>query len=76
MRVNLRHTIAVCAVLLGLSTAVPAGAQSRTDEQMAKAQSELTMAESALASAEAAGAATLAKPLYDESMMQIRQARA
>ncbi len=76
MRSNLRHTMAVGAVLLGLSMAVPAGAQSKTDQQMAKAQSELSMAESALASAEAAGAATLAKPLYDESMMQIRQARA
>jgi outer membrane protein OmpA-like peptidoglycan-associated protein len=76
MRSNLRHTMAVGAVLLGLTVAVPAGAQSKTDQQMAKAQSELSMAESAVSSAEAAGAPTLAKSLYDESQMQIRQARA
>jgi outer membrane protein OmpA-like peptidoglycan-associated protein len=76
MRSNLRHTIAVGAVLLGLSMAVPAEAQSKSDKEMTKAQSELSMAESAVSSAEAAGAATLAKALYDESLMQIRQARA
>jgi outer membrane protein OmpA-like peptidoglycan-associated protein len=76
MRSNLRHTIAVGAVLLGLSMAVPAEAQSKSDKEMTKAQSELSMAESAVSSAEAAGAPTLAKALYDESMMQIRQARA
>lgn len=42
---------------------------------MMKAQSELTMAEAALASAEAAGAAVLAKPLYDEATAQVSQAR-
>jgi len=42
---------------------------------MSKAQSELVMAEAALASAEAAGAAVLAKPLYDEATAQVRQAR-
>lgn len=76
MRSKLRQTMAVGAVLLGLSMAVPAGAQSKADQQMAKAQTELSMAESAVASAEAAGAASLAKSLYDESVMQIRQARA
>lgn len=75
MKSNVRHTMAVCAVLLGLSVGVPAGAQSRTDREMIKAQSELTMAEAALASAEAAGAAVLAKPLYDEATAQVRQAR-
>lgn len=76
MRSKLRHTMAVGAVLLGLSTAVPAGAQSKTDQEMMKAQSELSMAEAAVSSAEAAGAAMLAKSLYDESVAQIRQARA
>ncbi len=75
MRSKVRHTMAVCAVLLGLTAGVPAGAQSQTDREMAKAQSELTMAEAALASAEAAGAAVLAKPLYDEAVAQVRQAR-
>lgn len=75
MRSKVRRTMAVCAVLLGLSAGVPAGAQSRTDREMMKAQSELTMAEAALASAEAAGAAVLAKPLYDEATAQVRQAR-
>jgi outer membrane protein OmpA-like peptidoglycan-associated protein len=42
---------------------------------MMKAQSELTMAEAALASAEVAGAAVLAKSLYDEATAQVRQAR-
>ncbi|MFL6244383.1 MAG: OmpA family protein [Thermoanaerobaculia bacterium] len=68
--------MAVGAVLLGLSMAAPAGAQSKTDQQVAKAQTELSMAEAALSSAEAAGAATLSRALYDESMTQIRQARA
>lgn len=76
MRSNLRHTMAVGAVLLGLSMAVPAGAQSKADLEMTKAQSELSMAEAAVASAEAAGAASLSKALYEESMAQIRQARA
>ena len=76
MRSKLRHTMAVVAVLLGLSMAVPAEAQSKSEQQMMKAQSELSMAEAAVASAEAAGAATLAKALYDESVAQIRQARA
>ncbi|HEU4886912.1 MAG TPA: OmpA family protein [Thermoanaerobaculia bacterium] len=76
MRSKLRHTMAVGAVLLGLSMVAPAGAQSKTDQEMMKAQSELSMAESAVSSAEAAGAATLSKALYDESVMQIRQARA
>ena len=75
MRSKVRRTMAVCAVLLGLSFGVPAGAQSQTDREKMKAQSELAMAEAALASAEAAGAAVLAKPLYDEAMMQVRQAR-
>ena len=76
MRSKVRHTMAVCAVLLGLTAGFPAGAQSQTDREMSKAQSELAMAETALASAEAAGAAVLAKPLYDEATAQIRQARA
>jgi outer membrane protein OmpA-like peptidoglycan-associated protein len=76
MRSNIRHTMAVGAVLLGLSLATPAGAQSQTDRQKMRAQSELTMAEAAVASAEAAGAPTLARTLYDESVAQIRQARA
>lgn len=76
MRLKLRHTMAVGAVLLGLSMAVPAEAQSRADLEMTKAQSELSMAEAAVASAEAAGAASLSKALYEESMAQIRQARA
>jgi outer membrane protein OmpA-like peptidoglycan-associated protein len=67
--------MAVCAVLLGLSLAVPAGAQSQTDREKMKAQSELSMAEAAIASAEAAGAPVLAKSLYDEAVMQVRQAR-
>jgi outer membrane protein OmpA-like peptidoglycan-associated protein len=67
--------MAVCAVLLGLSLAVPARAQSQTDREKSKAQSELAMAEAALASAEAAGAPTLAPTLYEEAAMQIRQAR-
>jgi outer membrane protein OmpA-like peptidoglycan-associated protein len=75
MRSKVRHTMAVCAVLLGLTAGFPAGAQSQTDRQMSKAQSELAMAETALASAEAAGAAVLAKPLYDEATAQVRQAR-
>lgn len=75
MKSKARHTMAVCAVLLGLSLGVPAGAQSQTDREKMKAQSELAMAEAALASAEAAGAAVLAKPLYDEATMQVRQAR-
>jgi outer membrane protein OmpA-like peptidoglycan-associated protein len=62
-------------VLLGLSIAVPAGAQSQADREQMKAQSELSMAEAAVASAEAAGAPTLAQSLYDEAAMQIRQAR-
>jgi outer membrane protein OmpA-like peptidoglycan-associated protein len=69
------HTMAVCAVLLGLSMAVPASAQSQTDREKMKAQSELSMAEAALASAEAAGAPVLAKSLYDEATAQVRQAR-
>ena len=75
MRSNVRHTIAVCAVLLGLSLAVPAGAQSQTDREKMKAQSELSMAEAALASAEAAATPMLATSLYDEANTQIRQAR-
>ncbi len=67
--------MAVCAVLLGLSIGVPAGAQSQTDREKMKAQSELSMAEAALASAEAAGASVLAKSLYDEATAQVRQAR-
>jgi len=76
MRTKLHSLLAVGSVLLGLSLATPAGAQSQADREMSAAQSELTTAESALASAEAAGAATLAKPLYDEATAQIRQARA
>ena len=75
MRSKVRHTMAVCAVLLGLTAGVPAWAQSQTDREMSKAQSELAMAEAALASAQAADAAVLAKPLYDEATAQVRQAR-
>jgi outer membrane protein OmpA-like peptidoglycan-associated protein len=76
MRSTLRHTIAVGAVLLGLSMATPAGAQSQADREKMRAQTELSMAEAAVASAEAAGAPMLAKTLYDESVAQVRQARA
>lgn len=76
MRTKLTHTVAVGAVLLGLSMAVPAGAQSKTDREMMRAQSELSIAEAAVASAEAAGAPVLAKTLYEESLAQVRQARA
>lgn len=76
MRSKLTHTVAVGAVLLGLSMAVPAGAQSKTDREMMRAQSELSIAEAAVASAEAAGAPVLAKTLYEESLAQVRQARA
>ncbi len=76
MRSKLTHTIAMGAVLLGLSIAVPAGAQSKTDREMMRAQSELSIAEAAVASAEAAGAPVLAKILYDESLSRVRQARA
>jgi outer membrane protein OmpA-like peptidoglycan-associated protein len=68
--------MAVWAVTLGLSLAVPAGAQSQADREKMKAQSELSMAESAVASAEAANAQVLARSLYDESVTQLRQARA
>lgn len=75
MRSKRRPTIAIWVVLLGLSLAVPAGAQSQSDREQMKAQSELSLAEAAVASAEAAGAPMLAKSLYDEAAMQIRQAR-
>jgi outer membrane protein OmpA-like peptidoglycan-associated protein len=74
MRSKINRSMAVWAVTLGLSIAVPASAQSR-NEQMAKAQTELSTAESAVASAEAANAPVLAKALYDEAITQIRQAR-
>jgi len=76
MNQNLRRSMAVWAVVLGLAMTVPATAQSQADREKAKAQSELSMAESAVASAEAAGAATLARTLYDESQAQLREARA
>jgi outer membrane protein OmpA-like peptidoglycan-associated protein len=75
MRSNRRQTMAIWVVLLGLSLAVPAGAQSQADREQMKAQSELSLAEAAVASAEAAGAPMLAKSLYDEAATQIRQAR-
>ncbi|HEV7767402.1 MAG TPA: OmpA family protein [Thermoanaerobaculia bacterium] len=76
MRLNLRRSMAVGAVVLGLSLTGSAGAQSQSDREKMKAQSELSMAEAAVASAEVAGARVLAKTLYDESVAQIRQARA
>jgi len=76
MRSQLHRSIAVWAVVFGLSIAIPAGAQSAADREKMKAQTDLSMAESALASAEAVNAPILAKALYDEALMQVRQARA
>lgn len=71
-----QQSMAVWAVLLALSIAIPAGAQSSADREKMKAQTDLSMAEAALASAEAVNAPLLAKALYDEALMQVRQARA
>lgn len=76
MRSKARRTNALWSILLAMTLAVPAGAQSRSDREKLAAQSELTMAETALASAQAAGAATFATELYNEAADRLRQARA
>ncbi|HYI13539.1 MAG TPA: OmpA family protein [Thermoanaerobaculia bacterium] len=75
MRTQLRITT-LATLLLALTLAGPAGAQSRTDREKSAAQNELAAAESALASAEAAGAATMAQGLHNEAVTRLRLARA
>lgn len=65
----------MCAVLMALSPAVPAGAQSTTDREKATAQSHVTIAEAALASARAADAPELARELYEEAERRLNVAR-
>jgi outer membrane protein OmpA-like peptidoglycan-associated protein len=76
MRSKARRNTALWSIVLALTLAVPAGAQSRSDREKLAAQSELTMAETALASAQVAGAATLATELYNDAADRLRQARA
>ncbi len=76
MRSKARRTSVLWSIVLALTLAVPAGAQSRSDREKLAAQSELTMAETALASAQVAGAATLATELYNDAADRLRQARA
>lgn len=75
MRSTLQRALLGCTILLGLSLAEPATAQSATDRQKTLAQSELSAAESALTSAEAAGAPMLARELYREATERISDAR-
>jgi outer membrane protein OmpA-like peptidoglycan-associated protein len=75
MRSTLQRALLGCTILLGLSLADPATAQSTADRQKTLAQSELSAAESALTSAEAAGAPMLARELYREATERIADAR-
>jgi outer membrane protein OmpA-like peptidoglycan-associated protein len=62
--------------LLALALVLPVGAQSSADREKMNAQSQLVAAESLLASAGTAGAATLAKELYEEAADRLGLARA
>jgi outer membrane protein OmpA-like peptidoglycan-associated protein len=75
MRSTLQRALVGCTLLLGLSLADPAVAQSKSDREKTLAQSELASAESALTSAEAAGAPMLARVLYAEATERIADAR-
>lgn len=71
MTTTTRHV----SLLLALVLILPVSAQSRSEREKAGAQAHLTSAEAALTSAQAAGAATLARELYNEAADRVRLAR-
>lgn len=75
MRIHKQQKSTLLAAVLVAMMPLALGAQSATDREKAAVQSQLTSAEAALSSAQAAGAATLAKDLYEDAARRLQVAR-